>query len=948
MATDLPNPVQPSDPFLDGKRDAAALGACSGNVPLLSKLGYLNTGAQADPLFAIRGGTFTWGFPIGARRVSSVILLGDTEQQSAQAVTSLGSPEFGSCFARTAPRECAADNATCAGLTVGPLATPSLGEGRRAVIIHALVTEARDSLPRLNIVTYTIVQVGTAVGLLSTVTYDGVPFPDAVRIRLASLLAARMKMKGLPVGANEPSQPLQAGQQSGGALSWASDAQSVLPLPAGTIAEWDADNGHIIGYSDPSIAGGPGTTLELQSGQWVPLKPTHQPAVAAETVAYDYASGQLLLLGDALGVQQTWSWDGADWTRQPGSSPAFRTGSAFTYDNAQTHLVLFGGKDRGGQELGDTWVWDGHTWAQLTLAGPTPRAGTVNSAPGPRDHAALAYDAATQGLVLFGGYSDGTANSDTWLLTGSSWRQVSTNRSPLAGSYWMIYMPNSGHAVLLGRDGAGTWQQWTYDERAVTWRQLLSTSTPPLTAFWPVFNPSTQLLALLPSAGTDDLPWTANYYSLAAEPTTPCTTYEVSDKSTEGFQLLVAGASTEKSTDLTLAADGTAAVTYRERNAAGPQVDLGLNLSSGLGLDVSFYAQNVYNVGTEFAFNGADAAQSAVSAANTLHVTGDATKVRPPISDGPDKVYFGGGVEIGGGLTVSAAEGLASASVSGSFTHVAGIVTDLKSHDFSVESETESTTQANLSFVLGWTPSFAGQQKMSEEFDSIGHPQTLTASWAGQADLGYSLGTEIDLENKKPPSGNAVEAPPTNPTNPIEPPKPPNPTNPLEPPKPPNPLEPPKPPNPTNLPSGKPVAGTEDPGGGAEPKKQPESRLVAPAVALDFSTTASHRRILTVQHRWALTGAGGPGLLEHMNDPLDIRAVSWMAANAPSATTILLLNDVKSVKIEAGGSFQFVLKAGYQRGEEIVDSALVSAAYIPPGGAPTPWVACTAAIGRPS
>ena len=910
VAGDLPG-AQPTDPWLGGKRDAAALSTCTSGVPLMSKLGYLNTGADpADPRFAVRGGTFRLGFVATAPQVSSVVLLGDTPEQSAQAVTSLGSAEFASCFSRRVPPLCAADHAQCLGVVVTELpSTPIVGDGRRVVAAQAgVIEEGGTPVPLENTLILSIVQVGTAVGILATYSYGSLQLPETLRIHLMTLLAQRMK--GLPLGVDAPSPRLQPGQQPGGALTWGSGPASALP--AGTVAAWDADNGHVIGYASPATSGAPGKTLELQSADWVPLTSAHRPAVVAETLAYDDANGQLLLLGDANGVQQTWSWDGADWTQHPGPSPGYRTGAAFTYDNAQTRLVLFGGQDQQGRELGDTWVWEGRSWSQLQPSGPAPRGGQASHVPSPRDHAALAYDPHTLGLVLFGGYTNGNANDDTWLLTGSSWQKGRPNRSPPAGSYWMVYMPNSGQAVLLGRDGSGTWQQWTYNEADVTWRAVLSTATPPLTAFWPVFEPSTQRLFLLPTTDSGSI-WAATYYSLDAEPTTPCTTYDVVDTFTAGGEFLVLGGSQEKTTDMSLAADGTAAVTYRQRDAAGPQVDLALVFDSGVGLDASFYAQNVFDRGTGFAFTGTDAQQSAVTAANSLHDTGQP----PSATKGPDTVYTGGGVEVGGGLSVSFTA--ASAGIQLAFAHVAGVSHDLTTGDYSVESETETTFSSRVSFVLGWTPAYGGEQKLSEDFSSDGHPVSLTASWAGQANSAFDLAAEVDSENFLAPATPAApsSAAPVAPAAPAAP----------------------SPAAPNTEPS--PVAGAP------APEKQPESRLLKQAAnaSIDQSATTTHERIMTVEHRWSLTGAGGSDLLAHMDDPLV--SDRWMATHASSATTVFLLNDVLSTKTANDATFTFLLTVGYHNDNELIHSSLVSAAYLPPSGAPTSWVACTTAIGRP-
>src|ERR1039458_6070518 len=78
-----------------------------------------------------------------------------------------------------------------------------------------------------------------------------------------------------------------------------------------------------------------------------------------------------------------------------------------------------------------------------TLPDPNPP-----SHPPGRWDAAMAYDAAHQQSVLFGGYEYSTKFGDTWLFDGASWRQAypSTAPSPRA-SHAMAYESRRGVAV---------------------------------------------------------------------------------------------------------------------------------------------------------------------------------------------------------------------------------------------------------------------------------------------------------------------------------------------------------------------------------------------------------------------------------------------------------------------------------------------------------------------
>ena len=94
----------------------------------------------------------------------------------------------------------------------------------------------------------------------------------------------------------------------------------------------------------------------------------------AASMAFDPATGQLILFGGfdgANSVNDTWNWDGT--TKRgvncfPQSTlPPARAFATMAFDPATGQLILFGGIGNSGF-LDDTWNWDGKakTWTQLT------------------------------------------------------------------------------------------------------------------------------------------------------------------------------------------------------------------------------------------------------------------------------------------------------------------------------------------------------------------------------------------------------------------------------------------------------------------------------------------------------------------------------------------------------------------------------------------------------
>ena len=168
----------------------------------------------------------------------------------------------------------------------------------------------------------------------------------------------------------------------------------------------------------------------LWQNAWLQLFPaTSPPPRQGAAMTYDGVAGNIVLFGGCSNnsdtctyLNDTWTWDGTTWTQQfPAQSPSPRVAN-MAYDAATKNVVLFGGTDSySGGLLGDTWIWNGvaKTWTQQNpSASPAPRLAPV------------AYDAATQMVVLFGGGiehppgSGGTAFGDTWNWNGTAWTQA--------------------------------------------------------------------------------------------------------------------------------------------------------------------------------------------------------------------------------------------------------------------------------------------------------------------------------------------------------------------------------------------------------------------------------------------------------------------------------------------------------------------------------------------
>ena len=178
----------------------------------------------------------------------------------------------------------------------------------------------------------------------------------------------------------------------------------------------------------------------------------------------------------------------------PATSPPFRALAAMAYDAAINRVVLFGGTGAFYQNLlgtvADTWTYNGTTWAEQSPA----------TSPPARYEASMAFDPALGQLVLFGGLDvNDQALNDTWTYNGITWiKQTPTTSPPARSQASMAYDPAIGQLVLFGGTGAnsqGLADTWTYN--GTTWTEQSPATVPSArTAASMAYDPATRQLVL--------------------------------------------------------------------------------------------------------------------------------------------------------------------------------------------------------------------------------------------------------------------------------------------------------------------------------------------------------------------------------------------------------------------------------------------------------------------
>jgi hypothetical protein len=192
---------------------------------------------------------------------------------------------------------------------------------------------------------------------------------------------------------------------------------------------------------------------------WVQRFPAHRPPGRAySNMAFDPKHGVVVLFSGLLEgspttvePNDTWVWDGSDWSQaNPAHQPPGRNGAGFAYSDKLGQLVLVGGGNAEGNAVTDTWGWDGADWTQLSTFETAP-AGDV-----------LGYQTATGSLVMLAGLTVNGAPLSVWIFDGKNWARAPGGDGPVrnwAGAAWDS--ESSRFVIFGGADESGVSQPST-------------------------------------------------------------------------------------------------------------------------------------------------------------------------------------------------------------------------------------------------------------------------------------------------------------------------------------------------------------------------------------------------------------------------------------------------------------------------------------------------------
>ena len=253
------------------------------------------------------------------------------------------------------------------------------------------------------------------------------------------------------------------------------------------------------GMNDSSLAA---EFWQFQNGAWSRLSLTDGPtACGTPNGAYDSDRKKLVIVcADAT----TFEWDGNAWKQFKDLKPLPQTRnfSSMSYDPSIKKTVLFGGFGNVNY-IDETWTWNGATWTRVKKNPPTSRA-----------LASQWFDPTTKKTMIFGGIGRKTSEDriqrfdDMWSFDGTSWTQLKNVATLPTARYGaqVAVDPRSGKTLLFGGlvlevNGATQSQVysddlWSWD--GTTWTKLTPTGTnpPPRENGALAYDPSTNQMTL--------------------------------------------------------------------------------------------------------------------------------------------------------------------------------------------------------------------------------------------------------------------------------------------------------------------------------------------------------------------------------------------------------------------------------------------------------------------
>ena len=136
---------------------------------------------------------------------------------------------------------------------------------------------------------------------------------------------------------------------------------------------YDSANDKVVLFGGGSIFGhiDETWTYDTSTDTWTQQNPTTKPSARwYHAMAYDSTNNKVVLFGGTDSIvsnDETWTYDTSTdtWTLQnPTTKPSARYNHDMAYDSINDKVVLFGGSDAASGENDETWTYDGSDWTK--------------------------------------------------------------------------------------------------------------------------------------------------------------------------------------------------------------------------------------------------------------------------------------------------------------------------------------------------------------------------------------------------------------------------------------------------------------------------------------------------------------------------------------------------------------------------------------------------------
>ncbi|MCC7389311.1 MAG: immunoglobulin domain-containing protein [Phycisphaerales bacterium] len=239
-----------------------------------------------------------------------------------------------------------------------------------------------------------------------------------------------------------------------------------------------------LGMSLLAFAGTVNEAWAQECFEWAERTEAGGPTRSIHSMAFDPTLGVSVLFGGFDAGGETWEFDGGSWELVSAGIPEPRMWCGMDHDAATGGILLFGGTN-GALVFGDTWLRTQRDWSRVSTTGPGPRYAHTTT-----------YDAVREETILFGGSVGSSYVGTTWAWDGASWTQVASEGPSPRGHHSTAFDHARGVIVLFGGAGefGGLGDTWTWD--GAEWTEVSGGGPGPRYMHQMVYEPTREVVVL--------------------------------------------------------------------------------------------------------------------------------------------------------------------------------------------------------------------------------------------------------------------------------------------------------------------------------------------------------------------------------------------------------------------------------------------------------------------